>query len=240
MSRITLKAILARAKQLDSSSGRKYTYQELLEIREREAREFSEQLAMERKENSTEAILGRSGIQPLHQSCTVENFEANTDDKVRAANYASWFINGFEHNQGGGFIFSGKPGTGKNHLASAICNKLMSQSRSCIVITITELMIRLRKCYGPTATVSEDQFIRSMINYDLLILDEVGLQRGTDNEKLTINQIVDQRLCNLRPTGMLTNLSAEAINEVLGVRIMDRMRTNNGQWIDFNWESYRK
>jgi len=56
----------------------------------------------------------------------------------------------------------------------------------------------------------------------------------------------------MKPTGMLTNLPAGCnkpmgdpewfanMNDLLGVRIMDRMRSNGGKWISFNWESYRK
>jgi DNA replication protein DnaC len=85
-----------------------------------------------------------------------------------------------------------------------------------------------------------------MIDFDLLILDEIGLQRGTDAERLALNQIVDQRISRFKPTGMLTNLPAgstdgsPSMNSVLGVRIMDRMRSNGGKWISFNWESFRK
>ena len=91
-----------------------------------------------------------------------------------------------------------------------------------------------------------------MNDFDLLILDEIGLQRNNDNERLALNQIIDKRIGCMKPTGMLTNLPAvcnkpvgdpewfENMNNLLGVRIMDRMRSNGGKWISFNWESYRK
>jgi DNA replication protein DnaC len=39
---------------------------------------------------------------------------------------------------------------------------------------------------------------------------------------------------------MLTNLSADDLEVAVGARVMDRMKMNGGQWIPFNWESYRK
>lgn len=191
-------------------------------------------------ECSARESIGRSGILPLHQHCRVNNFEATTAEQAHARDFALQYITNFHLNNGGGFIFSGNPGTGKNHLAAAICNELMNRNKSCMVITVTELMQKLRNCYNSGSETTEDQFIRSMIDFDLLILDEIGLQRNSDAEKLALNQIVDQRICRMKPTGMLTNLDQRTINDCLGVRIMDRMRSNGGKWISFNWNSYRK
>ncbi len=191
-------------------------------------------------EASSRESIGRSGILPLHQHCRVSNFEASTSEQAYARDFSVQYITNFHLNNGSGFIFSGNPGTGKNHLAAAICNELMNRNKSCMVITVTELMQKMRNCYNSGSETTEDQFIRSMIDFDLLILDEIGLQRGSDAEKLALNQIVDQRICRMKPTGMLTNLDQKTINDCLGVRIMDRMRSNGGKWVSFNWGSYRK
>lgn len=224
-----------------SASGeRKYTLDDLMKIREEDNKEYCEKSELERAKVKQEKALGRSGIQPLHQGCTVNNFEADTPEKREAKRFAYDYITSFEDNNGRGFIFSGTPGTGKNHLASAICNALLKSKKSCLVITVNELMQKLRKTYHSDSNLTEDQFIQNMINFDLLVLDEIGLQRGTDAERLAINQIVDQRVNNLKPTGMLTNLSAGEMESTLGARIMDRMKMNGGKWIPFHWESHRK
>ena len=206
---------------------------------EAEAKQY-DQFKKQFDECSARDAIGRSGILPLHQHCRVNNFQVSTAEQAHARDFALQYITNFHSNDGGGFIFSGNPGTGKNHLAAAICNELMNRNKSCMVITVTELMQKLRNCYNSGSETTEDQFIRSMIDFDLLILDEIGLQRGTDAEKLALNQIVDQRICRMKPTGMLTNLDQRTINDCLGVRIMDRMRSQGGKWISFNWNSYRK
>lgn len=224
-----------------SSKGiRKYTYEELAAIRDQESKEFSAEIAENRRKALLEKTIGRSGIQPLHQSCTVSNFETDSQAKVDAKRFAFDYITNFAENNGKGFIFSGTPGTGKNHLAAAICNALIKSGKSCMIITVNELMQKLRNTYQKDSQITEDQFIQSMIKHDLLVLDEIGLQRGTDAERLAINQIVDQRVCQIKPTGMLTNLSAEDLEVAVGARVMDRMKMNGGQWVPFNWESYRK
>ena len=91
--------------------------------------------------------------------------------------------------------------------------------------------------------MTEEQFFDGMVKLDLLVIDEIGLGRtstnAANNEKLAINQIIDKRLCHLKPTGILTNLDEKQINEQLGVRIMDRMHNDGGQWIPFEWASFR-
>jgi len=227
-------------KRRAAEGNHKYTWEDLQRIRqEDEAKQF-DHFKKQISESRSNQAMGRSGILPMHQHCSVTNYVANTAEQNQAKMFATEYIANFDKNNGGGFIFSGQPGTGKNHLASAICLTLMSHGKTCMVVTVTELMQRLRNCYQSGSETTEDQFIRTMVDYDLLVLDEIGLQRGTDAEKLALNQIVDQRICRLKPTGMLTNLSAQHVNECLGARIMDRMRSCGGKWISFNWESYRK
>lgn len=236
-------SVFDRIKQMAAQNKNFDREEAIKQVEERRAAAEAEQYDHFKKqfdECSAKESIGRSGILPLHQHCRVNNFEATTVEQAHARDFTLQYINNFHLNNGSGFIFSGNPGTGKNHLAAAICNELMNRNKSCMVITVTELMQKLRNCYNSGSETTEDQFIRSMIDFDLLILDEIGLQRGSDAEKLALNQIVDQRICRMKPTGMLTNLDQRTINDCLGVRIMDRMRSNGGKWISFNWNSYRK
>ena len=75
--------------------------------------------------------------------------------------------------------------------------------------------------------------------YDLLVIDEIGVQTESKYEKVIINQIVDRRSSSKRPTGMLTNSNMEEMTKLLGERVMDRMRLGNSLWVIFNWDSYR-
>ncbi|MGG8872818.1 hypothetical protein ACQ9A1_24090, partial [Escherichia coli] len=79
----------------------------------------------------------------------------------------------------------------------------------------------------------------SLCGVDLLVLDEIGMQRDTRNEQVILNQIVDRRTASLRSVGMLTNLNHGAMSRLLGERVMDRMTMNGGRWVNFNWESWR-
>lgn len=232
-------SIFKEAKRRARKGEAKYSYEDLMRIREAGAIEASDVITKQREEAALKSILGRSGILPLHQNCTIENFEVRDHLQAFARDFAKNYIERFNNNFGTCFVFSGGTGTGKNHLSAAICNSLMTQGKTCLVVTVTELMIRMRKCYGDNAEYSEDEFIKQLINFDLLILDEIGLQKGSDHEKIILNQVIDQRIGNLKPVGVLTNLDQNNVKTVLGERIFDRLKSNNSQWIPFNWRSYR-
>ncbi|EPO3181500.1 ATP-binding protein, partial [Escherichia coli] len=86
---------------------------------------------------------------------------------------------------------------------------------------------------------SGEKFLQELCGVDLLVLDEIGMQRDTRNEQVTLNQIVDRRTASMRSVGMLTNLNHAAMSTLLGDRVMDRMTMNGGRWVNFNWESWR-
>lgn len=217
---------------------RKYTHSEFMEIRKNGELETGNAMTRVRREGRLKSIIGRSGILPIHQGCTIDNYVVSSDMQRKALNFAKSYIKDFDGNFGKCFIFSGKTGTGKNHLSASICNALMIKNKSCLIITVNELMIKSRECYGNNAKYSEGDFLKKLINFNLLIIDEVGLQKGTDHEKIMLNQIVDQRIGNLKPVGILTNLEKKPLLDVLGERIIDRLKSN-GRWIEFNWNSYR-
>ncbi len=129
-------------------------------------------------------------------------------------------------------------GTGKNHLAAAIGNYLLQHDYSVLVVTIPDLMLRTRKCYDEGQ--SESDLLDDLCKVDLLVLDEVGVQRDTRNEWVLLNQIIDRRMASMKPVGVLTNLNYDELSKVLGERVMDRLTMDDGIWVNFAWGSYRK
>ncbi|EPZ3416426.1 DNA replication protein DnaC, partial [Shigella flexneri] len=59
---------------------------------------------------------------------------------------------------------------------------------------------------------SGEKFLQELCGVDLLVLDEIGMQRDTKNEQVVLNQIVDRRTASLRGVGMLTNINHAAMN----------------------------
>ncbi|CED71568.1 DNA replication protein DnaC [Aliivibrio wodanis] len=187
-----------------------------------------------------QSVLGRSGIKKRHLKCSFENYITENQGQRQAYNQAkNWLVN-YRKGATGSFVFSGTPGTGKNHLACAIANRLMARKTSVLVITIADLMLNIRDKYNSNSRTTEEQFIKYLSNLDVLILDEVGIQRMSDHETLMINMIINSRYTNEKPTGILTNLTTENLTQVLGPRVIERLLENNGEWVTFSWPSFRK
>ncbi|KGA31144.1 ATP-binding protein [Pectobacterium odoriferum] len=215
------------------------TPEELIAWQLEQGRKDSERIAELNRITRLQKILGRSGIQELHRECSFKNYNADFPSQRNALDKAKRYANEFG-NRFGGFIFSGGCGTGKNHLAAAIGNHLLSKNKSVLVVTVPDLMMRFRETYQSSAKVSEADLMHDLCNVDLLILDDIGVQRGNQNEEIILFQIVDRRLSAKKPVGMLTNLDVEKLTALLTERIMDRMRMDGGMWVNFDWPSYRK
>ncbi|EPU0608055.1 ATP-binding protein, partial [Escherichia coli] len=209
------------------------TVEEWREWQLAEGRKRSEEINRLNHQVRVEKILNRAGIQPLHRKCSFGNYRVQNDGQrhalSQAKSIADELMTGCTN-----FVFSGKPGTGKNHLAAAIGNRLMAKGRSVIIVTVSDVMSVLHDGYDNGQ--SGEKFLQELCGVDLLVLDEIGMQRDTRNEQVTLNQIVDRRTASMRSVGMLTNLNHAAMSTLLGDRVMDRMTMNGGRWVNFNWE----
>ncbi|HDJ1441630.1 DNA replication protein DnaC [Serratia rubidaea] len=210
---------------------------ELMAWHRQEGEKRSAELLKENQRARAERIMGRSGICELHRQCTFANYKVTSDGQrqalSKAKSYAQNFGMGF-----GGFVFSGGCGTGKNHLAAAIGNYLIAKNHTVLVVTVPDLMLRVRRCYD--GGESEASLLDELCKVDLLVIDEVGVQRETRGEWVILNQIIDRRLSSMKPVGVLTNLGTKELADVLGARVMDRLTMDGGIWVNFTWGSYRK
>ena len=205
---------------------------------EEEGRKRSEAISRENQAMKMQRVFKRSGIRPLHMNCSFDNYRVENEGQREALALARQYVAEFEGNIGG-FVFFGKPGTGKNHLAAAIGNDLILRNKSVLIVTVADLMSSMKGTFSGNNGNTEEGLLDDLSNVDLLVIDEIGMQTESRYEKVIINQIVDRRSSSKRPTGMLSNLSVPQMNLLLGERVMDRMSLGNSLWVNFDWESYR-
>ena len=238
MKNIAAVGVLERIRRL-APQGSVPPYRTVEEWREwqlAEGRKRSEEINRQNRQLRVEKILNRSGIQPLHSKCSFANYQVQNDGQKyalsQAKSIADELMTGCTN-----FVFSGKTVTGKNHLAAAMGNRLMVKGRSVIIVTVSDVMSVLHDSYDNGK--SGEKFLQELCGVDLLVLDEIGVQRETKNEQVVLHQIIDRRTASLCSVGMLTNLNHAAMSTLLGERIMDRMTMNGGRWVTFNWDSWR-
>jgi len=172
-----------------------------------------------------------------------ENFQAETRSEKKAQAICQRYAQKFEQRlqAGGGIVMCGRPGTGKTHLAAAIANSVIrDQGQSVVFSSVMGAIRRVKETYNRNSEETETQAIEAFCKPSLLILDEVGVQFGTDAEKLIMFEIINGRYQKILPTILISNLCMEELQEYIGERVIDRMQEGGGAVISFDWESYRK
>jgi len=189
-----------------------------------------------------EMLTQRADIPPRFKDCSFDNYTTKTDGQAKALHTARAYAEDWPQrlSKGTCLIFSGKPGTGKTHLACAIASSVLAAGHSALFITVSDAMRSIKRAYDKTADISEGEAIKALVEPRLLVLDECGMDYGTDHSKTLIFDMLNKRYEQVRPTIILTNLDAPALREYLGDRIVDRLRDGGGKFIPFDWKSERE
>lgn len=205
--------------------------------------EYAENKAKQERERQAriEAKLNAAGIPQAFRDRSFDSYRTFTPEMEDALRVVREFADNFwtRHHKAGTFlVLRGPRGTGKSHLAIAAAQQMMSRGTA-MYARANDLIRRVRGTWRRDSPQSEDEVLQ-LLGYglDLLVIDEVGVQRGTDDEQMIFFDILDRRYAELRPTILLTNLEGREFAEFLGPRIMDRLR-ERAVGVKFEWESYR-
>lgn len=195
---------------------------------------FAEQQAVARYQR----LLEDSGIPERFIGKALAHFEAPDSKRRHVLDVASRYIVGFGENRGSSLGFCGKPGTGKTHIACAIAQAVMHTGARARFATVLRAIRTIKDTYRKDAEFSESDAIEHFTSPELLILDEVGVQVGSEHEKLLLFEIINERYQNRRATILISNLNIKELEVYLGDRVIDRIR-EDGAILAFDWNSYR-
>jgi DNA replication protein DnaC len=186
-----------------------------------------------------ERRLNKAGIPIRFRDRNLTNYVADTGDKKASLTIARDFVENFDDNYKNGMtlIFSGKAGTGKSHLAIAIAQAVMPKYTA-LYINALDAIRMIRDTWRKDSEHSETQVLDMLGSIGLLVIDEVGVQYGTENEQMLMFDIINRRYRDSMPMILLTNLGTDGFKEYMTERSYDRLR-ENGKWVSFDWESYR-
>ena len=196
-------------------------------------------LEKSKKENDT---MEEMGISKRFENCSFSNYTRKTEGEDNAFNKAVSYsdrlsVCGFSDN----LFICGSVGTGKTHLSISILIAFFYHTDKKGFYTTALRMIRdIRSAYGKKEGPGEQDIINKYVRYPLLVLDEVGVQYGTEGEKILLFEVINGRYENLLPTILATNLSYSEMTQYLGERAIDRLRGKGGDLIVMDWKSYRR
>ena len=120
-----------------------------------------------------------------------------------------------------GLLFWGGVGTGKSFLAGCIANALMEQE---VPVRMTNFARILNELNGSFS--GRNDIVDRLCRYLLLIIDDFGMERGTEYALEQIYNIVDSRYRSQKPLIVTTNLTLDEIRrpqDTAHARIYDRL-----------------
>lgn len=164
-------------------------------------------------------------VMRLRQNCFPDGIHRNADieEAVVQQNIKQVCSKYVDHWQeaakdGTGLIFWGTVGTGKSFMAAAVANKLMEQEHS---VEMHDLGFYLNCPFE-----ERSERIGSASRPELLILDDLGMERDTGFGLETIFSVIDRRYRSGKPMIVTTNMSLGAMQKPEDIhyqRIFDRV-----------------
>lgn len=130
---------------------------------------------------------------------------AESDDSEglrKGRNYAKHFVE--MRRLGKGLLFYGPVGTGKSHIAACIANEVVNQGYLCKMTNISTMVNELQASFDGRA-----EYIYNLQKYDLLIIDDFGIERASEYMNEQVFNIIDSRISSGLPMIVTTNLSIE-------------------------------
>lgn len=134
-------------------------------------------------------------------------------------NYAANF--GKFLRDGNGLLFFGSVGAGKTFCSACIANALIDEGYSVMMANFVGLIQRIQN-----ETYKGLEVMREIERCDLLIIDDLGVERDTDFMKEHVFNIIDARYRNGKPIIVSTNLKGEELRkpkDVTSTRIYSRI-----------------
>ena len=201
---------------------------------ERLDREAAEQEA--RRHHQAVADLKRRGFtDPAMRGWTF----ANDNGKCPQMKHAHFYVENWTamQEENIGYLLWGGVGTGKSYFAGCIANALMEQE---VAVRMTNFALILNDL---TASFKgRNEYIARLCRAPLLILDDFGMERGTEYGLEQVYNVVDSRYRSRRPLIVTTNLSLQDLQhpkDTAHARIYDRLLEMCAP-IRFSGENFRR
>lgn len=133
--------------------------------------------------------------------CTFDN-----DDRANAkiSDISRRYVEHFDtmYRRGKGLIYFGNAGTGKSFFAACITNALIDKGYKCLMTNFPRIINELTGLYE-----GKQQYIDSLNNYDLLVIDDLSTERDTEYTAEIVQNVIDSRYRSGKPLIVTTNLT---------------------------------
>ncbi|KDE68604.1 replicative DNA helicase [Fusobacterium necrophorum DAB] len=171
-------------------------------------RERFEKQKQREKEQEIERLKRSCFISMSQWAYTFDNYKGEKDKSYTIAkNYVKEYEQMKKENIG--LLFCGTVGSGKTYLACCIANALIEEYM--IRVKIRNFAQIINDLQKSGFDLDKNEYIESLTNVSVLILDDLGIERDTSYAKEQVYNIVNSRYLKQKPTIFTTNLPYEKI-----------------------------
>ena len=156
--------------------------------------------------------LKANGIQDRQLlACRFEIAEENQDIRIARRYVENWKKVKAENL---GLLLWGDVGTGKSFMAACIANALLEQGVPVLMTNFSKILNQMGAMYSE----ERYRYIASFTNYSLLIIDDLGIERGTDYALEQVYAVIDERYKTGLPVIITTNIGIEELRNPVDVQ----------------------
>ena len=200
---------------------------------EREKREAAEKQRTHLE--AVEHLKQRGFTNPAMREWTFDNDNGKCPQMKHARSYVECWEQMKAENIG--LLLWGKVGTGKSYFAGCIANALMEQE---VAVCKTNFALILNDLAA--SFEGRNEYISRLCSFPLLILDDFGMERGTEYGLEQVYNVIDSRYRSKKPLIVTTNLTLEELQnpeDTAHARIYDRLIEMCSP-VRFTGENFRK
>ncbi len=181
---------------------------------------------VERDEERRARMLKASNLSALADK-RFDNFQVDIHEGAQRQSLALALDNAqrFVREPRGWLLLEGTYGSGKTHLAAAIGSARLAQGDSVLFITSPDLLDHLRAAYAPNSEISYDETFDRVRNADLLILDDLGVEKPSPWAQEKLFQLLNHRYVYQLATVITTNADIDRLDARVRSRLLDTLHT---------------
>lgn len=184
-----------------------------------------------------------SGISQRYYDCEFKDWIAENSRQQKLLAFSQVWVNNFGKGSQN-IALIGSTGTGKTMLASVIATQVSDKGYNVKMLRSSDIAEQAKATWHKQSQINESQYVNSLINFDLLVIDEVGeadiavTADWANKDRERLSAIIDGRYNNGKPTIFTSNFGKQRLIEWFGDRSWDRVQQNSVLCV-CDWSSYR-
>ncbi|WP_078380796.1 ATP-binding protein [Sutcliffiella halmapala] len=159
------------------------------------------------------------------EKATLENFKVDYSSQGEALANAMDFFDQFTGKEN--LYFYGRTGRGKTHLAVGLYKYFKQNNITAMFFDVPKLMETIVASWENDSGYSESKFMKAIAEVDVLILDDLGVERISEWVDQTIYSILNQR--QGKSIVFTSNIHPGDLTKRYGERIADRIKNKMSQ-----------